>query len=217
MVSKLIGAMPWWVWLLLAAAVAVKVLGMLMKTARFKGWRGEKIVGGRLRKGLGEGYIVLDDIYLPTSEGRTTQIDHVVISQFGIFAVETKMWTGWIFGDRDSPKWTQCVHRKKNSFQNPIRQNYRHICELARNLGIGQEYFRGVVAITGDCEFKTKMPEGVVFSRKAAEYIRSFNEAIIKASQVKEIAAAIVEWNNSISAELRANHVKNLKESHPRS
>ena len=63
---------------------------------------------------------------------------------------------------------------------------------MSRNLGIDADYFTGVVAVTGDCEFKTEMPDGVVFSRRAADYIRSFQRQMIKPEQVPEVAQAIL-------------------------
>lgn len=40
-----------------------------------------------------EEYIVLHDLLLPYKDG-TTQIDHVIISPYGIFVIETKNYTG---------------------------------------------------------------------------------------------------------------------------
>lgn len=202
---------PWWFWALLGAVAVPKLLAAAMSSPKVKGRIGEKRVSARLRGGLGDGYEILDDVYMPSREGETTQIDHVVVSPCGIFVVETKNWTGWIFGDAQSAKWTQIVHRKKSSFQNPIRQNYRHICELGRNLGIDRSLFISVVAVTGDCTFKTEMPEGVVYSRQAAEYIRSFTRELIKPEQVPEIVSAILEWQASIPDSLKASHVSNLR------
>ena len=98
------------------------------------GARGERAVAGRLRDGLPEEYRILNDTYLPLPDGTTTQIDHIVICQYGIFVVETKTYSGWIFGNENSAKWTQTIYHCKHSFQNPIRQNYRRICALSDNL-----------------------------------------------------------------------------------
>ena len=140
--------------------IALKLFFLWWNSPKRKGQRGEKLVAGRLRKGLPEEYLILNDIYLPLPDGTTTQIDHVVVSQYGVFVVETKTYSGWIFGDEKSKEWTQSIYRKKSRFQNPIRQNYRHICALSDSLGIDKSYFHGVVAFTGDCTFKTDMPDG---------------------------------------------------------
>ena len=178
------------------------------------GARGERAVAGRLRNGLPDEYQILNDTYLPLPDGTTTQIDHIVVSQYGIFVVETKTYSGWIFGNENSAKWTQTIYHCKHSFQNPIRQNYRHICALADNLKIPKDYFKSVVAFTGDCDFRTEMPEGVVYSRKAAQYIRSFTTPRIKQSQVAEIANAILAWQGTVSEERKSAHVQNLKRRH---
>lgn len=180
-----------------------------------KGKIGELLVASRLRKGLPEGeYEILNNIYLPIADGATTQIDHVVVSCFGVFVVETKNYTGWIFADAASKVWTQAIYHTKNTFQNPIRQNYRHVCAIADNLGIPKEYIRGVVAFTGDCEFKTPMPDGVVYSRRLADYIKSFATPILKEREKEEIIAALREWDASVTPEQRAAHVDNLRRRH---
>ena len=211
---NLVAMIPWWAWLIFGAVVVLKLLGAALSTPTMKGRIGERRVARRLRDGLGQKYEILNDIYLPSREGETTQIDHIVVSPYGIFVVETKNWTGWIFGDAQSAKWTQTVYCKKSSFQNPIRQNYKHICELSRNLGISADYFIGVVAITGDCTFKTDMPDGVVYSRQAAKYIRSFKRETIKPGQASEIAQAILEWQATIPESVRTAHVSNLRRRH---
>ena len=102
----------------------------------------------------------------------------------------------------------------KNSFQNPIRQNYRHICAISENLGIPVKYIRGVIAFTGDCEFKTPMPEGVVYSKKLASYIKSFAMPLLKDREVEDIIGALQEWDASVTQEQRESHIENLKKSH---
>ena len=95
-----------------------------------------------------------------------------------------------------------------------MRQNYKHICALADNLGIDKSYFIGVVAFTGDCTFKTDMPDGVVYSRNVADYVRSVNRPIIKEKQLDEIAAAIGEWQGTLSEGQIKGHVANLQVRH---
>ena len=72
---------------------------------------------------------ILNNIMLPTSRG-TSQIDHVIISPYGIFVVETKNYKGWIFGSENSDNWTQVIYKRKTTFRNPIKQNWGHIYAL---------------------------------------------------------------------------------------
>ena len=203
--------------MLVLAAIIIFAVNLAVRTINSPsriGARGERAVAGRLRNGLPDEYQILNDTYLPLPDGTTTQIDHIVVSQYGIFVVETKTYSGWIFGNENSAKWTQTIYHCKHSFQNPIRQNYRHICALSDNLKIPRDYFKSVVAFTGDCDFRTEMPEGVVYSRKAAQYIRSFTTPRIKPSQVHEIVSAIQAWQGTISEERKSAHVQNLKRRH---
>ena len=217
----IISAMSWhfapkMLYPLLLIFLAFGLLGLLAWTLKHKkGAWGERIVSHRLRKQLPSNeYIILDDIYLPVPDETTTQIDHIIVSRYGIVAIETKTYSGWIFADPRSLRWTQTIFGKKSYFQNPLRQNYRHICAIADNLGIDKSYVKGLVVFTGDCEFKTPIPEGVVFSRSAAQYIRSFETPIIKDVQVPEIADAIRKWSETLSKEQISNHVANLKRTH---
>src|ERR1035437_6229801 len=63
-------------------------------------------------------YREINNVTIPTANG-TTQIDHVIVSRYGIFVVETKNMDGWIFGDEKNPQWTQSLFGKKFKFQKP--------------------------------------------------------------------------------------------------
>ena len=199
---------------LFAMLLAVKLFAAWLDSPSQKGKSGERTVASRLRQGLPEEYIILNDVYLPLADGTTTQIDHIVVSQYGIFVVETKNYSGWIFGNENSAQWTQSIYGKKSRFQNPLRQNHLHICTLSERTRIDRSYFHSVVAFTGECTFKTEMPANVVYSRRAADYIRSFTTPRIRVSQVAEVAAAIQSWDDAVGEEQRAAHVDNLRQRH---
>ena len=99
-------------WGALFLVIALKLFFWWWNSPKQKGKRGEKLVAGRLRDGLSEEYLILNDIYLPLPDGTTTQIDHVVVSQYGVFVVETKTYSGWIFGDEKSREWMQTPRPK---------------------------------------------------------------------------------------------------------
>lgn len=134
-----------------------------MKSATGKGWIGEKMVSQiGLRQMDPAVYRVFDDIYLPRTDGKgTTQIDHVVVSKFGVFVIETKNMKGWIFGSPEQRQWTQQLFRKKSRFQNPVHQNALHVRALQSFLGLAADYFHPLVFFVGECEFKTPMPDNV--------------------------------------------------------
>ena len=75
-----------------------------------KGWFGEKKSAFWMWLSLDRStYQRFHNVVVPTRNG-TTQIDHVLISPFGVFIVETKNLKGWIFGSENQPKWTQSLY-----------------------------------------------------------------------------------------------------------
>lgn len=180
--------------------------------AAIKGWFGEKGAQFGMWLGLDSNvYQRVHDLVIPC-QGGTTQIDHVLVSVFGIFVVETKNMNGWIFGDEQSPQWTQCIFGKKFRFQNPTRQNYRHVKALAEYLQIPDEATRSVVFFIGDCEFKTPMPPNVL-THGLCRYVQSFHKQVFSPEQAEEISARLLQAKLSPAA-TRSLHVTGLKERH---
>ena len=88
---------------------------------------GESRVNAGLASRLDEKtYRLIENVTLPVGDG-TTQIDHLIFSRYGIFVIETKDMTGWIFGNPNDARWTQVIYGDRYRFQNPIRQNYKHV------------------------------------------------------------------------------------------
>lgn len=97
-----------------------------------KGKFAEKWVHNKLL-GLSDEYHIMDNVlFFGASGTRSTQIDHIVISPFGLFVIETKGYKGWIFGNENAEYWTQNIYGEKYQFYNPIRQNEGHIRFLRR-------------------------------------------------------------------------------------
>ena len=85
-------------------------------------------------------YHQLNNVTIQLADGSTTQIDHVIVSRFGIFVIETKNMSGWIFGRADQPQWTQSFpNGDKFKFQNPLHQNHRHVMALIEFFGLSQD------------------------------------------------------------------------------
>src|SRR5690554_2949828 len=98
------------------------ILG-LIRTPWFKGKTGEFLVNASARLLLDKSrYHLVKNVTLPTTDDGTTQIDHVLVSEFGVFVVETKNMKGWIFGNPHQRFWTQKIYRSNYKFQNPLHQ-----------------------------------------------------------------------------------------------
>ena len=93
-----------YIWLIIIVVLIV-ILEALLFTPERIGKRGEKAVIRRLMKLEPEGtYHVINDIILNGKYG-LTQIDHIVVSLYGVFVLETKNLTGTIYGDARSKEW----------------------------------------------------------------------------------------------------------------
>ena len=79
-----------------------------------KGWFGEKKTTFFMWLSLNKDiYHRFHNIIIPSDNG-TTQIDHLLISKYGIFIIETKNIKGWIFGSEKQERWTYVKWNEKN-------------------------------------------------------------------------------------------------------
>src|SRR5690554_494610 len=144
--------------------IAILAFAIVIKSAWFKGVMGELIVNLLLRVFLPKAnYHLIKNVTLPTDDG-TTQINHIVISRYGIFVIETKNMKGWIFGTAKQAQWTQKIFKKSYKFQNPLQQNYKHTKALEQCLAINPTAIFSVIVFVGENRFKTNMPENVTYA-----------------------------------------------------
>lgn len=199
---------------IIAVVVLLRIVWMIFR-ARMRGAFGETLLAGVLRRRLDASiYHVLNDVYLPLDDGSTTQIDHVVVSPFGVFVIETKTYKGWIFGNSRDAQWTQALPKRKSRFQNPLRQNYLHVQRLMGLTGLLADVVHSVVAFSGEATFKTKFPPEVMHFADVADYILSFKSRMIPPEDVEGIVATIVRLDGAIPAAVRKAHVANLRRRH---
>ena len=165
---------------------------ILRRLPQIKGWLGERRVRLAAQKGLDKQiYLALHDVILPTAAGETTQIDHIFVSRHGVFVVETKNYSGWIFGNETQPLWTQTIYKTSHNFQNPLRQNYKHLKTLEEVFHIPAEVLHSVIVFAGDCTFKTLMPPQVQYSENYITYIKSKTEVLLSDEQVNNFFKAL--------------------------
>lgn len=156
------------------------------KSSSYKGQVGERKVRNKIESLISRNneYYSLHDLILQTPDG-STQIDHVLISPYGIFVIETKNYKGWIFGGENQKSWTQTLYKKKYKFQNPLRQNYKHIKAVQNLLNVNIKSIISVVVFVGDSKFKTVMPYNVMVLRDFLPFLRSHTQQIISSQNVE--------------------------------
>lgn len=180
----------------------------------FKGMLGEAVINVATWLMLDKDvYHRINNVTLPLPDGGSTQIDHVIVSVYGIFVIETKNYKGWIFGNEKQRQWTQTLGGKKYKFQNPLRQNYLHIKTLSDLLALELSYFHSMIAFIGDCELKTRdqLPEHVLTSGMVS-YIKNKQDEILSAAQVQAIVGQIEAGRFTKSWRTNAQHKAYVKD-----
>ncbi|WP_411953084.1 NERD domain-containing protein [Aeromonas caviae] len=189
------------------------LIATLLKTAWFKGMVGEWFINLCIRLFLDKReYRLLKDVTLPTPQG-STQIDHVIVSRFGLFVIETKNMKGWIFGNPTQKSWTQQIYRRKHSFQNPLHQNHLHMMTLKSLLGLSDNQLHSVIFFIGDCTFKTPMPQNVM-NRGLIRYVKGITTPVLAESEVAHVVDTIQQGRLAANWQTHRQHVTQLKTLH---
>lgn len=186
------------------------VIGIL-RSPWFKGATGEALV--RLSAHLwlpSDAYHSVHNVTLQTPDG-STQIDHILVSRFGVFVVETKHMKGWIFGSERDAQWTQKIHRASFQFQNPLRQNYKHVKALEAILEVPENLIHSIVVFTGASTFKTPVPANVMRGGRYIGFIKSFQQQVFSNAQVEEILSRVQATRLPETIATRRKHIESVR------
>ena len=187
--------------------------------AEWKGRYGEKMTEWELNlvRLFGRKGYVLRNIYVPKNNGETSEIDVVFITQKGIFVIESKNYSGWIFGDEKSAYWTAMLPDKsKNRFYNPIKQNSTHIKWLGQYLQNSVPLF-SVIVFSERCELKKVAVEStdvlVIKRDRLYAAIRSIwdRTADILSESMTEDIYVKLKMLTDVDQAVRAAHIENIK------
>lgn len=190
--------------------IIMLILVLLMKIyyPKFRGYMGEFWVKLELKKLPKEEYIVLNDIML-NIDNSTHQIDHIVLSKYGIFVIEMKNYYGLISGSEYKDKWTQYLGKNKFYFKNPIHQNYGHIKALSELLKIDESYFTSIICFSNQSNLKVSTNTSVIILDELNKEIQKYNMLKLYVN-INEISNLIL--NNNIKDKIiRKEHIANIK------
>lgn len=178
----------------------------------FRGWLGEKKTTFIMWLSLNSNtYKKFHNLIIPSNNG-TSQIDHLVISPFGVFIVETKNYKGWIFGSENQRQWTQTLYKEKYRFQNPLKQTYRQKKVLSKFLDLEEALIHTIVYFVGDCKLKTELP-GNVLTGGLARYIKKFRQPVLSNQKIEQLCGALERHRSNSNLNLK-DHRRSLRERH---
>lgn len=178
--------------------------------ANRKGKRGEKAAAWYLHR-LPSEYVVYSDIMLQTNYG-TTQIDHLVVSPYGVFVIEVKNMQGIISGHENSEKWTQNIYGHRYDMRNPVKQNTAHIIALKSVFkGLIQMPMFSIVAFGHEARLNVTVDNSaIVYIGQLAQVIRQYEVVYLDRGEVEKYCAAI-EAANIQDNDVRKAHVGNVR------
>ena len=193
--------------------------------AEQKGKLGEILVSYILSQ-LPDEYTVLDDLIFRTEKG-TTQIDHVVVSKYGIFAIETKNYRGEIYGDDKRQNWTQMIvtdvtyakkwwktytYVTKNHFYNPVKQSLGHAFRIKELLlEFPHVKIVPIVVFTGEAILRNvESRYHVVYEENLLGVINEYRTVCLTDADVQRVLG-ILKGNNVREMVSDSQHVENLR------
>ncbi len=157
--------------------------------------------------------------YIPKKNGETTEVDLICVHETGIYCIESKNYSGWIFGDEKSQYWTQSLKGgMKNRFFNPIMQNEGHIKHLKEFLSADYSgEFYSVIVFSQRCDLKKiKMNSKDILLMRRPFLKRHMSRAIVKRNQilsnlkVDSIYDKLIQYSG-VSEEEKLQHINNIK------
>ena len=159
-------------------------------------------------------YHLMNNVTLRVQDG-TTQVDHILISKFGVFVIETKHYTGWIFANPEHPSWTQVLFKHKFKFQNPLYQNFKHVRAVQSLLDfLPSEAVISVVVFTGEAEFKTPIPEGVFTLSSLITYLRGRKTELLSENRVQFCVGRLETNRLALTQKTDIEHTQSLQRKH---
>lgn len=193
-------------WFLIIVAIAGIIF--IIIRAKVIGNIGEWAVDQKLKNLPLDIYKVIDDVMLEIN-GVTHQIDHIVVSKYGIFVIETKCYNGMIVGKENDYYWYQYLGKNRYKLKNPIHQNYGHIKAISDVLKLDEKNLIPIVCFTNQSKLKVES-KSIVIQRKdlSNKILELSNEE--KNIKVDEIYNEILALN-ILDREKRKQHILDAK------
>lgn len=181
---------------------------------------GEAMVEFHVWIGLNSKYQLINDATIKLQTGNTSQIDHLLLSPYGIFVIETKNYKGVIRGNAEDKTWKQVLGKNTYELYNPIMQNETHVRVIKGVLqGMNAHpHIHNLVVFTTRSKHKRdwlgfgkKLPENVCYGSAWLKYVKRFKKKVFTNEQLDEIKERLESriMNKNILTDTR--HVINVK------
>ena len=136
--------------------LVIALVGVFLSTPIMRGKIGELKISLLLKsitkKNNGK---VINDVIILDENNKSSQIDHVLFHTSIIYVIETKNYSGKIYGTENQKEWTQVLAygNRKNKLYNPLFQNYTHLVRLEKLFGNIKTLNSCVVFVKGNINY----------------------------------------------------------------
>lgn len=155
-------------------------------------------------------YHVFNDVYLVV-KGRSSQIDHVVISQYGIFVIETKNYSGAVYGSENAENWTQYLKGVGYKFRNPIKQNESHVWAIMDTLHIAPSSIIPIIVFLNGANLRCNATSTVLYTGQLRDFILSHKTIAFTADGVERLTQQLSE--SIVIDPDRKKHIRSVRQS----
>ena len=182
-----------------------------VKKPMWKGKYSEKLVHIKMLQ-LPDEYIIFNDFMCEIND-RSTQIDHIVVSPYGEFVIETKGYKGWILGGENSEYWTQVIYSNKYKLYNPIKQNDGHVRFLRQLLKCSTDFpIIPIIVFNNSADLKVHVANHIVINRcELNKVIFRHQDIVLNPDQVEMVVDTLQQYFTIADKEEIKQHKHNVQ------
>lgn len=168
-----------------------------------KGLNGEYSLYQYLQPFESMGCKFLFNLYVPRNNGKTSEIDVIMFHPKGLFVIESKNYSGWIFGNESNKQWTQTLpvgrgRSHKERFYNPIMQNATHIRAIRKYID-DTILIHSVIAFSDNCTLKDVAVKSNVIVTYYSDLLREIKYKLSEINNYSMTPELLNETYNKLS------------------
>jgi hypothetical protein len=167
-----------------------------------KSYLSEKITQSHLKAFKSPQYLLINNLYIPrwNNPKETSEIDHILISMFGIFIIETKDYNATITGSEKQKYWTaQYSNGQEYTTYNPIWQNNSHIKSLKKILSPNYPAipYYSIINFNSNTRLNVESKVPILYTEDLEGYITQFKEKVLSKHEVAKIYETLTLQNKN--------------------
>lgn len=158
---------------------------------------------------------ILKNVYLPNGKDGTAEIDVVLIHPTGVYAFETKDYSGYIYGRESDMIWNQVFNKgKRKRFHNPIKKNEKHLNALEKTLTLFENIMYYSVIVFGpkatlqSVEFNRANANVLSFEKNLPTFLVASPTRLTE-EEIAQIYNVLRKYSN-IPDSIKAKHVEQV-------